>query len=156
VVGTTARLDAIQAAILRLKLSRLEDWNQARRLVADRLREALVDAEEIVSPPPAQPDGDHVYHQFVVRTSQREAARELLAQEGVATGVHYPIPIHRSEAYEALAEECDPAPHATQLAEEILSLPIFPSMTEDQIGRIGTALRRCSTRIRDSVLALPG
>ncbi|HMH48442.1 MAG TPA: DegT/DnrJ/EryC1/StrS family aminotransferase [Solirubrobacteraceae bacterium] len=156
VVGTTARLDAIQAAILRLKLSRLEDWNQARRLVADRLREALVDAEEIVSPPPAQPDGDHVYHQFVVRTPRRDVVRDLLADRGIATGVHYPIPIHRSEAYEALVEECDPAPHATQLAEEILSLPIFPSMTEEQIGRIGTALRRCSTRIPDSVLALPG
>jgi dTDP-3-amino-3,4,6-trideoxy-alpha-D-glucose transaminase len=156
VVGTTARLDAIQAAILRLKLSRLEDWNQARRLVADRLREALVDAEEIVSPPPAQLDGDHVYHQFVVRTPRRDVVREFLADRGIATGIHYPIPIHRSEAYEALVEECDPAPHATQLAEEILSLPIFPSMTEEQIGRIGTALRRCSTRIRDSVLALPG
>jgi dTDP-4-amino-4,6-dideoxygalactose transaminase len=156
VVGTTARLDAIQAAILRLKLSRLEDWNQARRLVADRLREALVNAEEIVSPPPAQADGDHVYHQFVVRTPRRDVVRDLLADRGIATGVHYPVAIHRSEAYEALAEECDPAPHATQLAEEILSLPIFPSMTEDQIGRIGTALRRCSTRIRDSVLALPG
>jgi dTDP-3-amino-3,4,6-trideoxy-alpha-D-glucose transaminase len=156
VVGTTARLDAIQAAILRLKLSRLEDWNQARRLVADRLREALVDAEEIVSPPPAQLDGDHVYHQFVVRTPRRDVVRELLADRGIATGIHYPIPIHGSEAYEALVEECDPAPHATRLAEEILSLPIFPSMTEEQIGRIGTALRRCSTRIRHSVLALPG
>jgi dTDP-3-amino-3,4,6-trideoxy-alpha-D-glucose transaminase len=156
VVGTTARLDAIQAAILRLKLSRLEDWNQARRLVADRLREALVDAEEIVSPPPAQLDGDHVYHQFVVRTPRRDVVRGFLADRGIATGIHYPIPIHRSEAYEALVEECDPAPHATQLAEEILSLPIFPSMTEEQIGRIGTALRRCSTRIRDSALALPG
>jgi dTDP-4-amino-4,6-dideoxygalactose transaminase len=156
VVGTTARLDAIQATILRLKLSRLEDWNRARRLIADRLREALVDAEGIVSPPPTQPDGDHVYHQFVVRTPRRDVVRDLLAERGIATGVHYPIPIHRSEAYEALAEECDPAPHATQLAEEILSLPIFPSMTEEQIGRIGTALRRCSTRIRDSVLALPG
>jgi dTDP-3-amino-3,4,6-trideoxy-alpha-D-glucose transaminase len=156
VVGTTARLDALQAAILRLKLPRLEDWSQARRLVADRLREALVDAEEIVSPPPAQLDGDHVYHQFVVRTPRRDVVREFLADRGIATGIHYPIPIHRSEAYEALVEECDPAPHATQLAEEILSLPIFPSMTEEQIGRIGTALRRCSTRIRDSVLALPG
>jgi dTDP-4-amino-4,6-dideoxygalactose transaminase len=156
VVGTTARLDALQAAILRLKLPRLEDWSQARRLVAERLREALVDAEEIVSPPPAQLDGDHVYHQFVVRTPRRDVVRGFLADRGIATGIHYPIPIHRSEAYEALVEECDPAPHATQLAEEILSLPIFPSMTEEQIGRIGTALRRCSTRIRDSVLALPG
>jgi dTDP-3-amino-3,4,6-trideoxy-alpha-D-glucose transaminase len=156
VVGTTARLDALQAAILRVKLPRLEDWNQARRLVAETLREALVDAEEIVSPPPAQPDGDHVYHQFVIRTPRRDVVRELLADRGIATGIHYPIPIHRSEAYEALVGECDPAPHATQLAQEILSLPIFPSMTEEQIERIGTALRGCSTGIRRSVPALPG
>jgi dTDP-3-amino-3,4,6-trideoxy-alpha-D-glucose transaminase len=155
VVGTTARLDALQAAILRLKLPRLEGWSQARRLVAERLREALADAEEIVPPPPAQPDGDHVYHQFVVRTPRRDVVRGFLAERGIATGIHYPIPIHRSQAYEAPVEACDPAPHATQLAQEILSLPIFPSMTEEQIGRIGTALRRCSTRIRDSALALP-
>jgi dTDP-4-amino-4,6-dideoxygalactose transaminase len=156
VVGTTARLDALQAAILRLKLRRLEDWNQARRLVAERLRGALVDAEEIVSPPPAQLDGDHVYHQFVVRTPRRDAVRGFLANRGIATGIHYPIPIHRSEAYVALLEERDPAPHATQLAQEILSLPIFPSMTEEQIGRIGAALRRCPAGIRGSALALPG
>jgi dTDP-4-amino-4,6-dideoxygalactose transaminase len=156
VVGTTARLDALQAAILHVKLPRLEDWSQARRLVAERLREALVDAEEIVSPPPAQLDGDHVYHQFVVRTPRRDVVRGFLADRGIATGVHYPIPIHRSEAYEALVGERDPAPHATQLAQEILSLPIFPSMTEEQIGRIGTALRRCSTGSRDSMLASPG
>jgi dTDP-4-amino-4,6-dideoxygalactose transaminase len=98
-VGTTARLDALQAAILRLKLPRLEDWSQARRRVAERLREALVDAEEIVSPPPAQLDGDHVYHQFVVRTPRRDVVRGFLADRGIATGIHYPIPIHRSEAY---------------------------------------------------------
>jgi dTDP-3-amino-3,4,6-trideoxy-alpha-D-glucose transaminase len=156
VVGATARLDALQAAILRVKLPRLEGWSQARRLLAEKLREALVDAEGIVSPPPAELDGDHVYHQFVVRTPRRDVVRGFLADLGIATGIHYPIPIHRSEAYEAMAGECDPAPQATLLAEEILSLPIFPSMTEEQIGRIGAALRRCSTGIRDSALALPG
>jgi dTDP-3-amino-3,4,6-trideoxy-alpha-D-glucose transaminase len=155
-VGTTARLDALQAAILRVKLPRLEDWSQARRLVAERLREALADVEEIVSPLPAQLDGDHVYHQFVVRTPRRDVVRGFLADRGIATGIHYPIPIHRSEAYEALVGECDPAPQATRLAQEILSLPIFPSMTEEQIERIGTALRRCPTGIRGSALALPG
>jgi dTDP-3-amino-3,4,6-trideoxy-alpha-D-glucose transaminase len=156
VVGTTARLDAIQAAILRLKLSRLEDWNQARRLVADRLREALVDAEEIVSPPPAQPDGDHVYHQFVVRTVRRDIVRDLLAERGIATGVHYPVAIHGSEAYRALSEERDVAPTATSLAEEVLSLPMFPDMTGEQIERVASAVRECATHIHDPVVAGSG
>lgn len=156
VVGTTGRLDAIQAAILRLKLSRVEDWNQARRLVAGRLSEALADAEEIVPPPPAQPDGDHVYHQFVIRTPRRDAVRDFLACQGIATAIHYPIPIHRSEAYEALAGERDVAPCATQLAGQILSLPIFPSMTAEQTGRIGDALREWAAQVDDPVAALSG
>jgi dTDP-3-amino-3,4,6-trideoxy-alpha-D-glucose transaminase len=156
VVGTTGRLDAIQAAILRLKLSRLEDWNQARRIVADRLREALVDAENIVSPPPAQPDGDHVYHQFVVRTPRRDVMRDLLADRGIATGVHYPVAIHGSEAYGALSEERDVAPTATSLAEEVLSLPMFPAMTGEQIERVASALRECATHDHDSVIAGSG
>jgi dTDP-3-amino-3,4,6-trideoxy-alpha-D-glucose transaminase len=129
VVGTTGRLDAIQAAVLRLKLSRLDERNQARRLAASGLRDALRDAEPFIAPAPVAFDGDHVYHQFVVRTPRRDAVRELLARQGIATGIHYPIPIHRSEAYEALAEGQDPAPCATRLAQEILSLPMFPSLT---------------------------
>ena len=129
VVGTTGRLDAIQAAVLRLKLSRLDERNQARRLAADRLRDVLLDADSVIAPAPVASDGDHVYHQFVVRTPRRDAVRDLLAEQGIATGIHYPIPIHRSEAYEALAEGHDAAPRATKLAEEILSLPMFPSLT---------------------------
>jgi dTDP-3-amino-3,4,6-trideoxy-alpha-D-glucose transaminase len=156
VVGTTARLDAIQAAILSLKLSHVEDWNQARRLVADKLREALVDAPEIVLPPPAQPDGDHVYHQFVVRTTRRDAVKEFLANRGIATGIHYPVPIHGSEAYGALSEVRDVAPTATILAEEVLSLPMFPAMTWEQIDRVASAVRECATHIHDSVVAGSG
>jgi dTDP-3-amino-3,4,6-trideoxy-alpha-D-glucose transaminase len=154
VVGTTGRLDAIQAAVLRLKLSRLEERNQARRLAAGRLRDALLDVEPLIVPAPPAPDGDHVYHQFVVRTPRRDAVREFLARQGIATGIHYPIPIHRSEAYEALGDGHDAAPCATRLAEEILSLPIFPSLTGEQIERIGDALRECSIHIRGSVSAL--
>lgn len=148
VVGTTGRLDAIQAAVLRLKLSRLDERNQARRLAADRLRDALLDVDSVIAPAPVASDGDHVYHQFVVRTPRRDAVRDLLARQGIATGIHYPIPIHGSVAYEALAEGHDAAPTATKLADEILSLPMFPSLTGEQIERIGNALRECSIRIR--------
>jgi dTDP-4-amino-4,6-dideoxygalactose transaminase len=156
VVGTTGRLDAIQAAILRLKLARLDGWNQARRAVADRLREALADVESIVPPPPAEPDGDHVYHQFVIRTSRREEIRELLKQRGIATGVHYPVPIHGSDAYAALAQGRDVAPTATVLAGEVLSLPMFPGMTEEQIDLVGNAMRECATQLRGPVGAGSG
>jgi dTDP-4-amino-4,6-dideoxygalactose transaminase len=153
-VGTTGRLDAIQAAVLRLKLLRLEECNQARRMAAHMLREELVDAHPVVPPAAVQPGHDHVFHQFVVRTPKRDALRDFLARKGIATAVHYPVPIHRSDAYRALAGEWDAAPCATRLAGEILSLPIFPSMTAGQIRRIGDALRECAVYLHDSVSSL--
>ena len=156
VVGTTGRLDAIQAAILRLKLARLDGWNQARRAVADRLREALAGVESIIPPLPAEDDGDHVYHQFVVRTSRRDEIRELLGERGVTTGVHYPVPIHSSDAYAALAQGRDVAPTATALAGEVLSLPMFPSITEKQIDLVGDAMRECAAQLQGLVGAGSG
>jgi len=153
-VGTTARLDAIQAAVLRLKLARLDERNQARRTVAARLCEALADIEEVIPPASPDVDGDHVFHQFVIRTPRRDAVRDFLAQRGIASAIHYPIPIHLSEAYDS-ATGHDPAPCATRLAQEILSLPMYPSLDTEQIERIADALRRCSIEIHDSVAALP-
>ncbi len=154
VVGTTGRLDAIQAVVLRLKLARLDERNQARRLAADALREALADVEELILPAPATAGGDHVYHQFVVRTPNRDAIRELLAERGIATGVHYPIPIHRSQAYAALAQARDQAPCASALAGEILSLPMFPSITGEQIERIAVALRASQAAARPLIVTM--
>jgi dTDP-3-amino-3,4,6-trideoxy-alpha-D-glucose transaminase len=154
-VGTTGRLDAIQAAILRLKLSRLDERNEARRLAAAKLRETLVDVEGLTLPAPVDHDGDHVYHQFVIRTPGRDAVKAFLTQQGIATAVHYPIPIHRSDAY-ACGGGHDPAPCASMLAGEILSLPIFPSMTSGQIDRIAGALCECSHANADPVAALSG
>jgi dTDP-3-amino-3,4,6-trideoxy-alpha-D-glucose transaminase len=136
VIGTTARLDAIQAAVLRVKLERLEQRNEDRRRVAAALRETL--SCSALTPPPLPKGGcDDVYHQFVVRSAERDELRKHLAQAGIATGIHYPIPIHRSEAYAALAGRRDVAPVATSLANEILSLPIFPGLGAEQIERIG-------------------
>ena len=135
VVGTTARLDALQAAILREKLRHIEPWNDARRRAADALRGALGDS--VVTPPVAPAPGcDHVYHQFVVRTPERDRLKELLEREGVATAIHYPIPIHRSPAYDGLASTEDVAPVATRLADEILSLPMFPGLAPEQVQHI--------------------
>jgi dTDP-3-amino-3,4,6-trideoxy-alpha-D-glucose transaminase len=156
VVGTTARLDAIQAAILRLKLSRLDDWNYARRVVAERLREALMGAQDVIPPSPAEPGGDHVYHQFVVRSAQRDALKELLTSRGIATGIHYPMTIHHSEAYATLADEGDVAPTATSLAQEILSLPIFPTMDAEQIARVGAAVCDAASSLQEPLVPASG
>jgi dTDP-4-amino-4,6-dideoxygalactose transaminase len=153
VVGTTGRLDAIQAAVLRLKLVGMDQRNEARRMVAQGLRGALADVGLVDLPAPVSSDGDHVYHQFVVRTPRRDALRESLAEQGIASGIHYPIPIHRSEAYAALRGDTDAAPNATRLAGEILSLPIFPSMSEEQIQRVGEAIGAIDVGERGAVLS---
>jgi dTDP-3-amino-3,4,6-trideoxy-alpha-D-glucose transaminase len=152
VVGMTGRLDAIQAAVLRQKLPRLERGNEARRRVAAALCERLAQAESIVQPAPLSAGEDHVFHQFVVRTPSRDALRELLAARGIASGIHYPTPIHRSDAYAAIAERDDVAPIATMLSAEILSLPIFPSMSSAQVERVADAVQRCAKRAREPLL----
>jgi dTDP-4-amino-4,6-dideoxygalactose transaminase len=153
-VGTTARLDAIQAAVLRLKLKRLDECNEARRRIAAMLCEALADTEHVTLPAPVERDCDHVYHQFVIRLPRRDDARELLAQRGIATGIHYPIPIHRSDAYGPLDSGFDAAPQASALANEILSLPMFPSLSPEQVERIAGAVREHATHLHDPVAAL--
>lgn len=141
-VGTTGRLDAIQAAVLERKLPHLENWNDARRRAADRLREAIGPCEHVELPPPARPPADHVYHQFVVRTRYRDEFREHLSAYGIASGIHYPVPIHRSEAFAGAFSGCDPAPNATALAREICSLPMFPSLDDEQIEQIAAAVQQ--------------
>jgi dTDP-4-amino-4,6-dideoxygalactose transaminase len=139
-VGTTGRLDAIQAVVLHRKLARLEGYNEARRSAAGRLRELLAEIDPLTLPAPLADGCDHVYHQFVVRSARRDELRDLLAERGVASAIHYPIPIHLSDAYAGLSDGRDVAPRATRLAREILSLPIFPSISVEQIERIGEAL----------------
>jgi len=129
VIGSTARLDAVQAAVLAAKLPRLEAANADRRRVAGRLRGALA-GSGLVLPAELGAGEDHVYHQFVVRTHRREELRRFLGERGIATGIHYPIPIHRSEAYRSLAAGADPAPVASR---------IFPAMSAEQVERIGEA-----------------
>lgn len=149
--AATGRLDAIQAAILRHKLRHLEGWNDIRRQAAEALRFALLESD--LGLPVAPGKGcDHVYHQFVVRTPERDALKDFLAQEGIVTGIHYPIPIHRSRAYRAVAGERDVAPVASRLANEILSLPMFPGLVAEQIQRIGDVVLRFAPHARVSHL----
>lgn len=140
VVGTTARLDAIQAAVLRVKLRRLDDWNDARRRVGGQLTAALDGAG--VKPPSAVPDGhDHVFHQYVVRARHRDALREHLTAAGVGNGVHYPVPIHLTDAYAHLGMPRGSLPVAERMAQTVCSLPIFPSMTSDEVAAVADAVQ---------------
>jgi dTDP-3-amino-3,4,6-trideoxy-alpha-D-glucose transaminase len=141
VVGATARLDALQAAVLRRKLTRLDGWNDDRRRLGATLRERLASfagAIDPVSLPFA--DADNVHHLFVVRCAQRDPLREQLAQRGVATAVHYPVPIHRTDAYAHLGLGPDSLPVSEALAQRICSLPLFPGMTEAELEQVVEAV----------------
>ena len=140
VVGTTARLDGLQAAILRVKLRRLDGWNVERREAARALRQALIGTGvELPLLPVA--DGDHVYHLFVVRCDDRDGLREHLAGQGIAAAVHYPVPIHRAEAYADLGLGAGSLPLAESLADRVLSLPVFPGMSEADVDAVAAAVR---------------
>jgi dTDP-3-amino-3,4,6-trideoxy-alpha-D-glucose transaminase len=131
----TDRLDALQAAILRVKLARLPEANRCRRSAGAALREALA-GSGVVSPPPPPPDGDHVFHLFVVRSPARDQLRDHLGANGIASAIHYPTPIHLQPAYAGLGLTPDSLPVAERLALEICSLPIFPTVEAREIERI--------------------
>ncbi len=146
IVGGTARLDALQAAVLRRKLARLDDWNDERRRLGSQLRAKLGELDdgsahnaiELVEPPFV--DADHVYHLFVVRTERREELRAHLQACGVASAVHYPTPIHLTEAYAHLGLGPGSLPVSERLAQQICSLPLFPGMTDAELSQVSTAV----------------
>jgi dTDP-3-amino-3,4,6-trideoxy-alpha-D-glucose transaminase len=139
VVGTTARLDAIQAAVLRIKLPLLDGWNDDRRRLASDLTRGLIEAP-VTAPIDPAPGNDHVFHQYVVTSPDREGLREHLERIGVSSAVHYPTPIHLSPAYRETAGDL-PLGVAEWLAEHVCSLPIFPSMDDQAVARVIDAVR---------------
>jgi dTDP-4-amino-4,6-dideoxygalactose transaminase len=148
--GTTARLDALQAAVLRVKLTHLDAWNEERRALARSLATAIA-GTAVVTPAPARRREDHIYHQFVVRTRERDTLRARLADHGIATGIHYPVPIHGAPAYAELRLGPGSLPVAERLAAEICSLPLYPGMTEATVDRVAGAVRTCAeTAERDA------
>jgi dTDP-3-amino-3,4,6-trideoxy-alpha-D-glucose transaminase len=135
----THRLHSLQAAILSVKLERLDDWNEQRRQAGSALRDALSD-RELTVPAPTAADGDHVFHLFVVRTPARDALRGHLQSSGVASAIHYPTPIHLQPAYAGGAAKHGDLPVSERLATESCSLPIFPSITDAELDRIVSAV----------------
>jgi len=138
--GVNARMDALQAAVLELKLARLSDWNARRRQVADWYTEELADAGLQL---PYAPDGlRHVYHLYVVRVPRRDRVRELLANHGVSTGLHYPIPLHLQPALRDLGLGPGAFPESERAAAEVLSLPMYPHLSREQVAYIAAGLRQ--------------
>ena len=135
----THRLHSLQAAILSVKLKRLDEWNEHRRRAGDVLRDTLSECD-LVLPAPVAADGDHVYHLFVVRTPNRDALRDHLGKAGVASAIHYPTPIHLQPAYAGTASNPGALPASERLAGESCSLPIFPSITDEELNRIASAV----------------
>jgi dTDP-4-amino-4,6-dideoxygalactose transaminase len=134
-LGTNSRLDEIQAAILRVKLAHLDDWNERRRSLAVRYEASLRDTAELTLP--ITPQGaEHVFHLYVVRTPFRDRLRSYLAGTQVRTSIHYPRGVHLQPAYAGLGYEEGSCPNAEGVAGEILSLPLFPELSNYEIGQV--------------------
>lgn len=137
--GYNGRLDSIQAGFLRIKLPHLADWNEKRRQAAARYHYLL--AEDHLSILPYEPPNTKpVYHLFVIQVDDREGLRKHLADEGIGTGIHYPIPLHLQKAYEALNYRKGSFPVAEQCAGRILSLPMFPQLQPEQQNIVVNAI----------------
>jgi len=137
--GWNSRLDSLQAAILNLKLKYLDQWNAARRRHAESYRRGLAGLP--VWLPTEMPGNRHVYHLFVVRVPRRDDLLSFLREREVYCGLHYPIPIHLQRAYRQLGYGPGSFPRAEALAKEILSLPMFPEMTDEQIAFVCDGIR---------------
>lgn len=137
--GRNSRLDAIQAAVLRLKLPHLETWNAARARHAARYAAGLAGLPLVL--PSVRAGATHVYHQYAVRSPQRDALRDALAAHGIGTGIHYPRPLHLQDGYRHLGHADGSFPVSEAAAREVLSLPMSPFFSDAQIDEVITAVR---------------
>lgn len=139
VVGRNSRLDTVQAVYLRAKLARLEKWNELRRQAADRYAALLADVAGVRAPRTAEGNED-VWHLYVVRVADRDRVLADLTAAGVGAGIHYPTPVHLTGAYAHLGLTAGSFPIAERAATEILSLPMFPHLTEEQQEHVAAVL----------------
>ena len=147
-IGWNSRLDAMQAAVLRVKLKHLDDWNQRRRMVACRYHGMFAAAgllrsngQTVSSQAPiallaSSPDAHHIYHQFVVRAFHRDQLRKFLTERGIGSEVYYPLPLHLQQCFAYLGYKAGDLPESERAAKEALALPIFPELGEDEQQRV--------------------
>ncbi|MGL5032571.1 MAG: DegT/DnrJ/EryC1/StrS family aminotransferase [Microcystaceae cyanobacterium] len=147
-IGINSRLDAIQAAILKIKLRYLDQWNEQRRQLAENYTNLLQNLPQIILPTEIV-GGKHVWNQYTIRVLnngqesqlKRDILREKLQTQGVLSMVYYPIPLHSQPVYESLGYGVGSLPHTEQVAKEVLSLPMFPGMTQDEQEQVVYALK---------------
>lgn len=140
VMGVNARLDELQAAVLQIKMPYLEQWNAARQSHAEAYNEQLRGIVEAV--PVVKPWATHVYCYYVIRVPDRDAFRKAMEQEGIGTTIHYPIPIHLQRAAAHYGYAHGSLPHTESLTERIVSLPMYPEMTEEQRQAVVDAVKK--------------
>jgi dTDP-4-amino-4,6-dideoxygalactose transaminase len=140
-IGFNYRMDALQGAVLGVKLRALEGWTEARRALADRYQELLADLPLQL---PTEAEGRrHVWHLFVVLHPERDRLQKALHAAGIHTGLHYPIPLHLQKAYQHLGHHAGDFPVAERVGRECLTLPLFPEMTAEQQERVAELLGEC-------------
>ncbi len=157
-IGWNSRLDAMQAAVLRVKLKHIDGWNQQRRMLACRYHGLLMNAglvqTDVQSVNPqapiallaSVPEAHHIYHQYVVRALRRDDLRTFLAQRGIDTEIYYPIPLHLQECFAYLGYQAGDLPESERAAKEVLALPMFPELREDEQQHVVRAIAEFYSR----------
>jgi dTDP-4-amino-4,6-dideoxygalactose transaminase len=138
--GYNGRLDAIQAGFLRIKLKYLDEWNEKRRKCAYRYNKMLAGVDNVITPY-EPPWVSPVYHLYVIRTQKREELQGHLLSNNIATGLHYPIPLHLQKAYKSLGYNMGDLPISEKLSQEILSLPMYPELEIHQLEKIVSSIK---------------
>jgi len=138
-VGFNYRMTGIQGAILRVKLRHLEEWTEARRAHAALYGKMLAGTDVLI--PAEVPYARHVYHLYVIRTQQRDALQKALGERKIYTGIHYPIPVHLQKAHADLSYKQGDFPETEKAANEILSLPMFAELQDEEIGFVCDAIK---------------
>lgn len=140
IIGYNSRLDGVQAAILRVKLKYLDQYVEARRRHAKQYQELLAGTEGLVLPV-EKPYAKHSYYVYVIRTDNRDAVMTELKERGCGCGVHYPVPLHLQPAYSFLSGREGDHPVSEEFAEEIISIPMFPELTEEQVAEAASIIK---------------
>jgi len=149
VIGWNGRMDGIQAAVLSIKLKKLETGNEMRRRHARQYSQLLSGIDEIVLPKTG-PDRSHVFHIYAIRAPRRDELIDHLARKGISCGIHYPVPVHLQPAYQSLGLSRGAFPVAECCADEFISLPMFPELADEQIEAVAREIR---VWVEDSVVA---
>ncbi len=133
-IGYNSRLDAIQAAILRVKLKEIDNWNSKRRAIVDIYNEEFKELDLVI--PVCDKENEHVYHMYILQSENRNKILEKLKERGVATGVYYPVPLHLQKVYKNLGYKEGDMPVAEYLSNRTFAIPVYPELTEEQIKYI--------------------